>query len=147
MSEHKSSRQYAYLEQLSLEELKGIIRADFESEDESDTDFIYAVLEVMEEKERALPGYQPIDVDKAWAEFQQYYNTREGKHLSLYPMSNADKAKLGIVPARFDLRIVHRGIIGTAAVTGIILALILTAQAAGLDILGTVTRRRNKKII
>ena len=59
MSEHKRPRQYAYLEQLSLEELKGIIRADAELEQNEDTDFIYAVLEVIDKKERELPAISP----------------------------------------------------------------------------------------
>ena len=140
MSEHKRPQQYAYLEQLSLEELKGIIRADAESEENEDTDFIYAVLEVMEEKERALPGYQPVNVDRAWAEFQQHYNTREGRNLSLYPMSNEDQAKLGTALERPRLRVVRRSIVVVAAAVGLIFALMLTVQAAGLDVFGVIAQ-------
>lgn len=142
MSEHKRPQQYAYLEQLSLEELEGIIRADAESEEKGDTDFIYAVLEVIDEKERALPGYEPVDVNEAWTEFLEYYNTREGADLSLYPMGGEDGAESGPVPAhspeRPRLHIVRRHIVVVAAAIGVAAALLLTVQAAGVDVFGAI---------
>lgn len=142
MSEHKRPQQYAYLEQLSLEELEGIIRADAESEEKGDTDFIYAVLEVIDEKERALPGYEPVDVNEAWTEFLEYYNTREGADLSLYPIGGEDGAESGPVPAhspeRPRLHIVRRHIVVVAAAIGVAAALLLTVQAAGVDVFGAI---------
>lgn len=123
MSEHKRPQQYAYLEQLSLEELKGIIRADAESEENEDTDFIYAVLEVIDKKERELPGYQPVDVDKSWKEFQRYCETRE---------------KGGTVQPRAPVRMVRKQLIAVAAAVAAAIALMLTVQAAGVDVFGAV---------
>lgn len=123
MSEHKRPQQYAYLEQLSLEELKGIIRADAESEENEDTDFIYAVLEVIDEKERELPGYQPVDVDKSWEEFQRYCEARE---------------KGGTVQPHAPVRIVRKRLVAVAAAVAAAIALMLTVQAAGVDVFGAV---------
>lgn len=123
MGEHKRPRQYAYLEQLSLEELEGIIRADAESEEKSDTDFIYAVLEVIDEKERELPGYQPVDVDKAWEEFQRYCAERE---------------QWDNVKPRAPMRLAYKRIAVVAAAVAAVFALMLTVQAAGVDVFGAI---------
>lgn len=123
MSEHKRPQQYAYLEQLSLEELKGIIRADAESEENEDTDFIYAVLEVIDKKERELPGYQPVDVDKSWEEFQRYCEARETG---------------GTVQPHAPVRIVRKRLVAVAAAVAAAIALMLTVQAAGVDVFGAV---------
>lgn len=123
MGEHKRPRQYTYLEQLSLEELEGIIRADAESEEKSDTDFIYAVLEVIDEKERELPGYQPVDVDKAWEEFQRYCAERE---------------QWDNVKPRTPMRLAYKRIAVVAAAVAVVFALMLTVQAAGVDVFGTI---------
>ena len=123
MGEHKRPQQYAYLEQLSLEELEGIIRADAESEEKGDTDFIYAVLEVIDEKERELPGYQPVDVDKAWEEFQRYCAKRE---------------RWDNIKPRAPMRLAYKRIAAAAAVVAAVFALMLTVQAAGVDVFGAI---------
>ena len=123
MDEHKRSQQYAYLEQLSLEELEGIICADAKSEEHQDTDFIYAVLEVIDEKERKLPGYQPVDVEKSWQEFQRYCANRE---------------KWDAVQPRPPMRLAWKRAIAVMAAVVAAVGLVLTVQAAGVDIFGAV---------
>ena len=54
----------AQLEQLSTEELKEIIRADAESTSGNDEDFIFTVLEVIEEREKRQPDYTHTHTDR-----------------------------------------------------------------------------------
>lgn len=74
----------AHLNQLNTEELEELLRTDFESNEESGDEMFFAILEVMEERERSHPTGRLPDVSKAWHEFQTHYNTPEGEGLSLY---------------------------------------------------------------
>ena len=43
---------------------------------------------MIEQREDEHPTGRIPDVDKAWAEFQEYYNIPEGVDASLYPCEN-----------------------------------------------------------
>lgn len=131
----------AQLEQLSTEELKEIIRADAESTSGNDEDFIFTVLEVIEEREKQQPDYRPPDLDAAWERFQRYYNTPDGVGHSLFPAEEAQE-EISVLPEK-DLpmgRPARKWIVAVAAVIAALFAGAFTAQAAGIDIGGIFAR-------
>lgn len=131
----------AHLEQLSTEELKEIIRADAESTSGGDEDYIFTVLEVIAEREKRQPDYQPPHSDAAWERFQQYYNTPDGVGQSLFPVEGAEEKRSQ--PAE---KVRHTGRPGwkrlaiIAAAIAMLLAGIFSAQAVGIDIPGIIAR-------
>ena len=70
--EREIQRKYPF-EQLSTEELEKLLVQDFAAtgEAEPDVDYIMAIMEVIDEREKAA-GRQ-VDVDAAWKEFQNEY--------------------------------------------------------------------------
>jgi len=51
--------------------LEALLQEDFIASDDyaADGDYIMAIMEVIQRKEAAQPGYQPVDTQKAWHEF------------------------------------------------------------------------------
>lgn len=74
------------LENLSIPELEALLQQDFIASDDSVTDeeYIMAIMEVIQKKEESQPDYQKINIEEAWEEFQNFYNSNEGKEYSLY---------------------------------------------------------------
>lgn len=74
------------LENMSIPELEALLQQDFLASDDSspDVDYIMEIVEVIQKKEQAKPDYQPLDTEKAWEEFQSFYNTEEGREYSIY---------------------------------------------------------------
>ena len=81
----KNSEKYAYLNRLSTEQLEELLRMDVEESKPGNEDVVFHILEVIEQRENEHPTGRIPDVDKAWAEFQEYYNVPEGADTSLYP--------------------------------------------------------------
>ena len=78
-------KKYAYLNRLSTEQLEELLRVDMEESKPGNEDVVFHILEVIEQRENEHPTGRIPDVDKAWAEFQEYYNVPEGADASLYP--------------------------------------------------------------
>lgn len=81
----KKSDQYQFLEQMSTEKLKSIVRADFETEDSDDTvndEFITRVLEVIAQREENNPSAPHFDVEDGWRDFQENYRPIERPEIS-----------------------------------------------------------------
>lgn len=77
-----SSGSYQFLERMSTEKLKSIVRADFESEDTDDTandEFITRVLEVIAQREEGNPAAPHFDVEAGWKDFQENYRPTENQ--------------------------------------------------------------------
>lgn len=81
----KNDEKYAYLNRLSTEQLEELLRMDMEMAEPGNEDVVFHILEVIEQREDEHPTGRIPDVDKAWAEFQEYYNIPEGVDASLYP--------------------------------------------------------------
>lgn len=80
-----ADNKYRYLNCLSMERLETMLRLAVNAEsDEEDEEYVNAILEVMEKKESEHPTGRLSDVNKAWEDFQKYYNTGEGIGESLY---------------------------------------------------------------
>ena len=62
------------LENLSIPELEALLFSDFvNTKDSPNTDLIIKVLEVIEKKEQDSARYEPINIDQAWSDFQEFY--------------------------------------------------------------------------
>lgn len=67
---------YAHLDRLSTEALEELLCADIKSLDDDDDEVVLHILEVIEQREKAIPTGRLSDVDKALEEFQTYYTLR-----------------------------------------------------------------------
>lgn len=140
MAERKQQSGYAYLDQLSTERLRELLRADLASDGQTDDqEVILHILEVIEARERDNPTGRLADVDQAWAEFQSCYHTPEGEGLSLYPAEPEEK-RTERPRARPTGRRLFRSCVTVAATVGILFTLMVSAQAAGLDVFGFMAR-------
>lgn len=146
MAKNFEDGKYAYLDRLSTEQLEEFLRADIELPEDGDIDVLFHILEVMERREEG----RLADKDKAWFEFQEYYNTPEGEGLSLYPCdpfeNETDKTVFAKeIPSVSDVRLVrsHR-LCRQSRVAVAILATILigmvAVQAAGVNVFGGLAR-------
>ena len=86
-----------YLESLSNKELEDMLMQDFmvSGEDATDGLDIEEVMEVVYKREKKEPDYTPPDVNKAWAEFKEFYQDQEiEKDLEeLFPDELSDMSK------------------------------------------------------
>lgn len=151
MANQNDSEKYAYLDQLSTERLETLLRADIESPDNTNDEVIFHILEVMKKREQEHPTGRLVDVDEAWVEFQQHYNTPEGEGLSLYPTTDEEHHSAEDVrdtipvessqrrkPLRLRPALKTAGI--AAAIVVAIFATLITVQAAGIDVFGAIGR-------
>ena len=146
MSKNNQYESDAYLDQLSMEQLEDLLRADLNSQDEENDEAVFHILEVMKKREKENPTGRLPDKNKAWKEFQEYYNIPEGEGESLYPTysepENDDKNIQTLktneprTRPRFRMR---RGLV-VAAILIVMFGSMLTAQAAGVDVFGAIGR-------
>lgn len=133
---------YAHLDRLSTEALEELLCADIKSLDDDDDEVVlHIILEVIEQREKAIPTGRLSDVDKALEEFQTYYNIPEMNGVTLYPEETAESVTdavtmVGFIPKRPWIRV-----LGTIAATVIFMfAMLIGAQAAGIDVFGAIGR-------
>ncbi len=136
---------YAYLDQLSTRRLEELLLADAEDTSGRDTsEVIFHILEVLRTREDA-PAVEPVDVNRAWEEFQQLYNTPEGKGRSLYPcvedgLSHLEKAAPAPVKSKVCISVLWKTFRIAAAAVALTLALMMGVQASGLNVFGTLAQ-------
>lgn len=145
MAEPNKREKYAYLDQLSTQRLRELLRADLESDGtEDNSEVIFHILEVMERREREDPTGQLADVHQAREEFDAYYNIPEGDGLALYPThTETDETSDPIeregpaVGSRSHRpRRAVRVCITVAATIALLFTLLVGAQASGIDVFG-----------
>lgn len=85
MADRDTKNQYAYLDQLTTEELQELLRADIDSPVSNNDEAIFYILEVIERRGCADPSVSFPDLGKSWKEFNELYNTAEATGASLYP--------------------------------------------------------------
>ena len=134
-----------YLDQLSMEQLEELLRADFASSDPENEQAVFHILEVMEKREKENPTGRLPDTDQAWKEFQQYYNIPEGEGQSLYPVRSDPENQSAPTSTKKSRRFRPRKILVVAAVLVLMFGSMLTAQAAGLDVFGAIGRWTEEK--
>ena len=90
----KKSDQYQFLQQMSTEKLKSIVRADFESgdsEDAANDEFITRVMEVIAKREEEDPTAPHFDVEAGWKDFEENYCPTEGQTIDEYGDNKQNK--------------------------------------------------------
>lgn len=140
MSKNNQYESDAYLDQLSMEQLEDLLRADLNSPDEENDEAVFHILEVMKKREKENPTGRLPDKNKAWKEFQEYYNIPEGEGQSLYPIRNNQEKRSTSVPTKTRRVFRPRKILVVAAVLILMFGGMLTAQAAGVDVFGAIGR-------
>lgn len=149
MAKPEKSEKYAYLDQLSTECLQELLRADLNSDStQGNSEVIFYILEVMEQRERENPTGQLVNVKCALEEFQTYYNIPEGEGSSLYPgcaetnttlqQASAEQLTPCVRPRR--LQRVFRACITVAAIVALLFTILVGVQASGFDIAGAFAR-------
>lgn len=140
----KNNEKYAYLNRLSTEQLEELLRMDIEEATPGNEDVVFHILEVIEKRENEHPTGRIPDVDKAWAEFEEYYNVPEGAGVSLYPYkADSDNNSSDTVENSSHKHSLRRwlkqGLIAAIAV-GIVFGGMVVAQAAGIDVFSAIGR-------
>lgn len=129
---------YAYLDRLSTQRLEELLLAAMEDDSGRDTsEAVLHILEVLQKREDGLTA-EPVDVDRAWEEFRWDYLTPEGEGQALYPCGedrpeSTKKTKARRVPVWRTLRI-------AAATVALLFALMVGAQASGLNVFGALAQ-------
>lgn len=137
MASKDRDEKYAYLNQFDTEQLEELLRLESDSPEGGDEAMIDYILEVIVRRERANPTGAIPDVEKAWAEFQTYYNIPEGDGISLY-LTQFPEGQPCCKPKPAAGGVRRRGLV--AAVAGVILFSVVMAQAIGIDVLGALSR-------
>lgn len=137
-STRQTGQDHSKFDNMSTAELNEYLRQDSYCEDSNLDDILY-VMEVLERRERQDGNYSPPDVQKAWAEFQKYYNTEDNDGKPLHDFDDEDDDEptaeiISIKKARKGLNRTIKSIISVAAVLCVILAGSVTAKALGYDI-------------
>lgn len=141
-AQDQAADRYTFLNALELEQLEQLLKNDYSgsmSEDDSE-EFIDAVIEVMIKKEKEDPSGRAADVDRAWADFQEYYNVPERDGQLLYPdLAAPVSAPSQKTQARHPSRLLRRVSLVAAAIL-IVLITMVGAQANGIDVFGFLAR-------
>ena len=137
-STRQKDRDHSKFDNMSTAELNEYLRQDSYCDD-SDPDDILYIMEVLERREKEDGNYNSPDVQKAWAEFQKYYNTEDndGKPLHDFDDESDDEPTAEIISikkARKGLNRTIKSLVSVAAVLCIVLAGSVTAKALGYDI-------------
>lgn len=133
----------AFFEQFSTEQLEKKIDLGMELPASENRKVLLRILEVLEEREN------DVDVEKAWEEFQMYYNIPEGSGIELYETGEfpegkeAESAKTkekSRVVSFPRLRAVGRVAVVAAVTFVLMITTAVAAQAAGYDVFGALGR-------
>ena len=145
MAKNNGNEKCACLDQFTTAQLEALLRNESERTDGDRTDVVFHILEVIEKREQENPTGRLPDEDKAWAEFQQYYNIPEGDGQELYGASDEPEEEplpAGEPAARRSRRLktwLKQGLIAAAVVVALFAPMVV-AQAAGLDVFGALGR-------
>lgn len=124
------SGKYSFIHDLSDEQLKELLQQTVE-DDQTDSEYIESILEVIEEREKRKPVNHLSDITQAWNDFQNIYNTPEGEGRSLYEFSNTDSGNVTAPPPKKTLIVVKRLLL-VALVSCI--CFLMMATALGYDV-------------
>ena len=143
------NQKYAYLNQLSTEKLEELLKMDRLSEcDEATSEYFDAIEEVILRREEQEPSGRLSNVGDSWEEFQKQYAAPEGRNLRLFPEDDSCKDNSEDLGAPSDKQPVIsrrryrplRKVALVAAIAATLLAGMVVAQAAGLDVFGRLAR-------
>lgn len=109
------------LNQLETEQLEELLCVSLDNQEDSDTDRILDLLQMIEERKNQSESVPDLDVDKAWETFQSVYAAED----VLYPIETADPA-IEKQPRRKRLSL-RRVLIGVAVAACLLALAIPTA--------------------
>lgn len=141
-STRQTGQDHSKFDNMSTAELNEYLRQDSYCEDSNLDDILY-VMEVLERRERQDGNYSPPDVQKAWAEFQKYYNTEDNDGKPLHDFDDEFDDMFGSEPtaeiisikkARKGLSRTVKLLTSVAAAIFVVIIGSVTAKALGYDI-------------
>lgn len=121
---------------MSDEELQNTLRCEMFSAGAPDSKQIEMILAEMERRDINSPPRSP---EEAWNEFEKSYSGQESCYIEHAPPSSPCPEMVPAALPRHRHRLKHKTIV-LAAVISVILSSILTVQAVGVDVLGSISR-------
>ena len=130
----QAGRDHSKFDDMTTAELNEFLRQDSYCAD-SDTDDVLYVMKLLERREKEENASNMPDVQKAWAEFQKYYNTEDNDGKPLRDFDEEPTAEItSIKKARKGLNRTVKSLISVAAVICVVLIGSFTAKGLGYDI-------------
>ena len=121
---------------MSDEELQNTLRCETFSDGALDTRQIEMILAEMKRRGINNPSRSP---EEAWNEFEQEYSEKESSYMDYVPDRN-EEAAYSKKPALAPRHRLVRKLAILAAVLSVLIASLLTVQASGVDVFGTIAR-------
>lgn len=133
---------YPFLTSLDMTQLEALLKTDYSGSmsQQASEAFIDAIIEVMLDKERKEPSGRFPDTEKAWTDFQTYYNAPGRKRPQLSPVPAAPAVLPSKTARSHRTGRLLRRCAAVAAIIGLFMVLLVAAQAAGLDVFGSMAR-------
>lgn len=133
----ENEEKYTHPKQFSTSQLEELLRMDLEESGPESWDTAFTILELLERRTQGEAAANLPDVDRAWEDFQTYYDLPEGENQSLYPQSKVEACTQARRPTL--RRLLQYGLAAVLAVAALFGGL-LAAQAAGADVFGAIGR-------
>lgn len=150
MANKNQDEKFAYLGQLSTEQLEELIRADVESPEIQNAEAIFHILEVLNERAKQDPEGISFEKERVWNDIQTMYHIPEGKGRSLYPVDGEEddeecSEETGTVRCDARPTVKKRTPFRTwlsiaAAAVILVFGSMVGAQATGIDVFGFLAR-------
>ena len=141
MADLKNDRRFANLNRLSTEQLEELLRtAPLLPDSQETSDYYDAIEEVILQRETEHPTGRIQDVDSAWAEFQEQYLSSTGESARLYPEERSEMSTLSVKTNKTHAKNIFRKVVTIAATIAVVFMSMIAAQAAGVDIFGSLAR-------
>lgn len=147
MAKENHAEKFAYLDQLSTEELEEIIRAHMDSPENQNEEAIFHVLEVLNKRAKEDPDGIQFEKERVWHDIQTIYNVPEGAGRSLYPVDDEESGERSEENARSTSKApAKKGVrwrwgLGVAAAAILLFScLMVGAQTVGIDVFGFLAR-------
>ena len=141
MADLKNDRRFANLNRLSTEQLEELLRtAPLLPDSQETSDYYDAIEEVILQRETEHPTGRIQAVDSAWAEFQEQYLSSTGESARLYPEERSEMSALSVKTNKSHAKNIFRKVVPIAATIAVVFMSMIAAQAAGVDIFGSLAR-------
>lgn len=141
MADLKHDRRFANLNRLSTEQLEELLRtAPLLPGGQETSDYYDAIEEVILQRETEHPTGRIQDVDSAWAEFQEQYLSQTGESAQGYPEERSEMPTLSVSTNKAYVKNIFRKVVPIAATIAVVFLSMFAAQAAGVDVFGSLAR-------
>lgn len=147
MADKNPAEKFAYLDQLSTEELEEIVRAHMDSPENQNEEAIFHILGVLNKRAEETSSGPRFEKEQVWHDIQTIYNIPEGAGHSLYPTdddeSDQPSAERSKAPSKAPVRkrLLRRRLPLIAAAAILLFScLMVGAQAVGIDVFGFLAR-------